>query len=189
MQEHPYEKLPGFKHYTLTRKTALILGLGIIVAIAAGYGVYVLRSYQQPASSSQPTTSYNLPPTSSEVDISDWKTYRNEEFGFEIRYPSDAQVRETKFADSVFGVSIIHKNANMGYGRLYPDFSIIPYASAKTYGYCGDDGFYDTDVKMFVNDFGCRTDIYIPACPKAFTGKENIAIYSSYGEARARNYG
>ena len=36
----------------------------------------------------------NKPPTTNDSDTSDWKTYRNEEYGFEVRYPSEWKVEE-----------------------------------------------------------------------------------------------
>lgn len=32
-----------------------------------------------------------------EIDISEWKTYRNEEFGFEFKYPADLEVLDLKY--------------------------------------------------------------------------------------------
>jgi hypothetical protein len=47
----------------------------------------------------------------SEIDISDWKTYINEEYGFEVKYPEDWQFNETKG-----GLEIYSFQPTMGYG-------------------------------------------------------------------------
>jgi len=40
------------------------------------------------------------PPTvTPAIDISNWKTYRNEEYGYEFKYPSDYHVEDTKGTD------------------------------------------------------------------------------------------
>ncbi|MFA6215152.1 MAG: hypothetical protein WC768_01115 [Patescibacteria group bacterium] len=39
----------------------------------------------------------NIATTTEEIDISDWKTYRNEEYGFEFKYPEDWKIQEKFF--------------------------------------------------------------------------------------------
>ncbi len=46
-----------------------------------------------------------------EIDTSDWETYSNEEFGFEIKFPEDWQFNETKG-----GLEIYSFQPTMGYG-------------------------------------------------------------------------
>ena len=47
----------------------------------------------------------------SEIDISDWKTYRNEEFGYEIKYPEDWNIsvgkHEPRWHETVLGRVVI----------------------------------------------------------------------------------
>ena len=75
-------------------KKALILSIPMILAILLLGGWFLLRE-QKMAQESQntpiigenpPTTNTGNIEPSANVDISKWKTYRNEEFGFELKY-------------------------------------------------------------------------------------------------------
>lgn len=116
---------------TLEKKTGFGI-IGIIIAIAA---VAVLGGFlyfrelnrlknltapppapapqTQQQNQEQPTT--QAPPVS-EIDTSNWKTYRNEQYGFEVRYPQKwndiilfdepKELSRSPFTEGVFSVSI-----------------------------------------------------------------------------------
>ncbi|MEW6610398.1 MAG: hypothetical protein AB1352_02085 [Patescibacteria group bacterium] len=98
----------------MTRKqlTTLILVL-ILVAAGATALMWSIKKPQSPnqlvaenggkptAPESQPQNNGTKPtPTpeviTSDIDTSDWKTYRNEELGFQIKYPNEWGIDEEK---------------------------------------------------------------------------------------------
>lgn len=63
----------------------------VIAAVLLGGGYIAYQKYQQPMTDNQPQQADDNSPQEKQAsaDISDWKTYRNEKYGFEFRYPSD----------------------------------------------------------------------------------------------------
>jgi len=76
-------------------KHKLSLIAAIIVIVLTVGGILLLKTLQ-PAPSSTPIAQQTLPPTPSPqpqaLDTSNWQTYRNDEFGFELKYPEDWRI-------------------------------------------------------------------------------------------------
>ncbi|MBI4136382.1 MAG: hypothetical protein HY481_02455 [Candidatus Vogelbacteria bacterium] len=67
--------------------------IAILLLAALGLGAWVWSNY---ALAPAPVEDTNIEPPApvapingSEIDTANWKTYRNEEFGFEFKYPTD----------------------------------------------------------------------------------------------------
>ncbi len=67
---------------------AIIVIAVLIIGIAIGYFINKFYVIEQPAA---PATTSTPPPTD---ETANWKTYRNEEYRFEMKYPKDWKVRE-----------------------------------------------------------------------------------------------
>jgi len=119
----------------------LIIGLLILISLGVILGLRLSlkqkpqptppQSVQAPAIS-QPT---QAPQQKQEpIDTSNWKTYRNEEYGFEVRYPTNWEVEESnlfvyedKYMPSIeFGEKVrnyIRKRVNI---VIYKNFKDLP---------------------------------------------------------------
>ncbi len=74
----------------------LIIILILLVAVAFGLTAYLSQKHKEPKTPSISTE---------EIDVSNWQVYRNEGYGFEIKYPDNFEVKEyfyPKARDAVF---------------------------------------------------------------------------------------
>lgn len=89
-------------------KKNLIMVTIIILLLIVVIGVFWLgkeKGVQEavvPKDEQQSQVTQPEPTQEAEVDVSDWKTYRNEEYGFEVKYPSNWEliILNTKFDKS-----------------------------------------------------------------------------------------
>lgn len=65
--------------------SAVVIIIILAVIAVGGYAVWKNQT-APPAPNSPPDTNITLP--ISNLDTSDWKTYRNDEYGFEMKYPT-----------------------------------------------------------------------------------------------------
>lgn len=78
-------------------KTKIFVLLGITILFAGGVFLLNQNSEPQPTPNQTPTPSPTPAPLVAVEVPEDWQTYRNEEFGFEVRYPQqyvDAEGRD-----------------------------------------------------------------------------------------------
>lgn len=74
----------------------LVLAVAMIVFLGALFGAAGYLAVNKPAKIQQPQVSPAAEPIKSvEGETADWKTYRNEKYGFEIKYPEDWTVNNT----------------------------------------------------------------------------------------------
>src|SRR3989338_3201787 len=122
----------------LTILTLLILALGIVA-----FSYLTLRQAQ--GDKNQNTNvipvktgiqngeqNTNTSTSTEEIDTSNWKTYRNEEYGFEFRYPGEVEGKKfsvysnesTKsLKDTIFGIAITPEN--LGYQDHMLIFNVV----------------------------------------------------------------
>jgi hypothetical protein len=90
----------------MRNKTRLIALLAVIVIGAIGLSAHLFQGTGRQQKELTPVSSTPASPQVPEIDTSDWKVYRNEEYGFEIRYPADF-IAETDINLSIMGGGII----------------------------------------------------------------------------------
>ena len=99
----------------------VLLAVGLIVGISLTFAYFQFKS--KPAPQPQPTTSQSSPvskvfPNASTDETASWKTYKNSQYGFEVKYPPQWSVndRKTEFtiSDGNLKFEIIMSNAGRG---------------------------------------------------------------------------
>lgn len=72
------------------------LTISIIIFLVLIVGVFGVTYFIQQAPLAE-----NDEPVSQEIDTSDWKTYRNEEYGFEFKYPEEVLEKRFNIDESI----------------------------------------------------------------------------------------
>jgi hypothetical protein len=79
----------------MNKRNIVILGTVLILAIVVVGGFWVWRSNQKVEVVEEQIQSQNQQQGGDQqvlVDTSDWNTYRNEEYGFEVKYPEEWEI-------------------------------------------------------------------------------------------------
>ena len=84
----------------MSKKIIISVVAVVILALIGGGAVWYFKQSNKPVN--PPVTEndpgQNASTTTENVDTSNWLTYRNEEYGFEFRYPKDFIANESKVA-------------------------------------------------------------------------------------------
>ena len=101
----------------------IVLLVILVGAAVLGTVTYVgVRNLPRNQELAPVTTPVPETPATTEMDTSAWKTYRNEKYGFEIRYPADFTELEDKYNTTILSVQKKIWGGNSYYGSDY--FSI-----------------------------------------------------------------
>jgi len=71
---------------------ALVLSLGLFGCVKTQKPVVNTNQNQNTNTKVEANANTNVATTTEEIDTSNWKTYRNEEYGFEFKYPEDWKI-------------------------------------------------------------------------------------------------
>lgn len=108
-------------------KKSIVLFL-ILVAVASTTGWFLVRETRITGESLDktafvPVQIFKKPVDDTDLlDTSKWKTYRNEEYGFEVKYPEEWKLLET-FEEKGKGTDLYFGDARKNYNQNDTDFS------------------------------------------------------------------
>lgn len=109
---------------------AFLFALGTVMISGTGYAAWKITKHieipSEPIQRTVEETSRNLTslpaqektPTTrkenieSEIDTSDWKTYRNEEYFYKVKYPVNFYLDETNSRNIFIGTDLVHRKPN-----------------------------------------------------------------------------
>lgn len=79
----------------MTKKVAIIILLGLAVLIILLTGMVLFVSKSQSPMTNAPANSDVQNQTQVKDETADWKTYKNDEYGFEFLYPTEVSIQES----------------------------------------------------------------------------------------------
>ena len=123
---------------------------------ALGYGIWKMNKDIEKISSKPPEITIPKKAETKEIDTSDWKTYANEKYGFEVKYPKEWKVKENapgsiefSLEKSFFQSAILLDIHNNSKGLSVKDF--ITQIASKPDEYCGVPFDPESGIPIFVS--------------------------------------
>lgn len=102
---------------------------------------------------------FSVTAASALTDVSTWKTYRNEQYGFEVKYPDDWYAFRPVFQDRVVNVTGNDENVVFGSVNLLEN-NLVDEATYQGIGIERENGSYYADSKI-VDDFWNKLGKYV----------------------------
>lgn len=165
----------------MQKRISTLAGI-VIIAIAAVviFGGIFAWQYISKSQIPTPNTQSNLNVQNQNTETADWKTYKNDEYGFEIKYPKEFTGSVSEIARSV-GVLLygenseklgikLNLNKNFDKDALVPNRNSVDYAKSET----TINGIKSYRVKETICYMGCGASvaIFIP-----LEGKQAIVLW------------
>ncbi|MFA5047725.1 MAG: hypothetical protein WC516_01645 [Patescibacteria group bacterium] len=127
------------------KKTILFVLIGASLALAGCVQQTPTRNQNLNQNVNQPTVNVNQNTNQPANLITDWQTYQNEKYGFEMRYPKDWKIGENPTNVSLQDTNHKIGNTNIG-GVIFFRFDTPLDEALKEYGFKKEDGKYFTEV-------------------------------------------
>jgi hypothetical protein len=159
----------------MPKKTLIITGI-IVAVIALGATATYIAQRQEAGKVRQkgvattpekPVVQPEEPTTTEPIDTSNWKVYRNEKYGFEVRYPINWEFWENKYEKEsrapALRISGILFDVTFQEKEGYHSSSIIVYDNSKNYS-----------LKDWLEKESIIIYPYVPVKPISISGTEGI---------------
>ena len=95
-----------------TQKGLAPLAIVVVLALLVGGGYFGVKKLHVESTKKEVTTEQNA---RTQSETSDWKTYRNEEYGFELKYPVGVQEKKSGIAEVELEIQSLNPPLGIGF--------------------------------------------------------------------------